>query len=182
MIRRLPQIPTGAERLGRPTIMNRALAAKHGTVYVHLSAFAIDVDRVREAMESPDDGLPFGWEVFLTEIYLLERIPIADPLARTIVEDVVLDILERDGDRGELGAQLPFAVWDAVGRGAWPGDLRSLFASWKARPTELVHQLAQLWRDADGSRRALARACLDAGLVPPLAPTTVETLRAMVEK
>jgi hypothetical protein len=182
MARKLPLATAQAERLGRPTIMDRALAAAHGPIYVHLAAFAIDVDRVREALESFDGGLPFGWEVFLTEAWLIERVTPEDPPARAMIEDAVLGILERKhGEEEPLGSQLPFAVWDAIARGAWPAQMRSLFSSWRARPDELVKELAPFWADSERHRRALARVCLEAAIDPPLAPPTVEALRAMAQ-
>ena len=49
-------------KLGRATIMDRALAQRYGAPYVHLAAFAIDVDRVhRSRPDAP--GLPDGCEV-----------------------------------------------------------------------------------------------------------------------
>jgi hypothetical protein len=179
-VRKLPQLAPTKEGLGRVTIMDRGLASKHGPPYVHLAAFAIDVDRVRDALEDLDDPRPFGWEVFLTEAYLLAHMLVAsDPTARTIVEDIVLGVLE--GDRGVevLGSQLPFAVWDAIERGEWPTELRASFRGWKARPSELVAQLAPLWADRERHVRELAEHCLSAELDPPLAPPTLEALRGL---
>jgi hypothetical protein len=179
-VRTLPR--AGPEGLGRKTIMDRALAGRHGAAYVHLAAFAIDVDRVRDATEGSADERPFGWEVFLTECWLVDRVSPADPVARGMIEDVVLAAIDASGAAGEegvLGAQVPFAVWDAVARGAWPAELRSAFSQWKARPKELVKDLAPLWKDEARHRRELATACLEAELDPPLAPPTLEALRAM---
>ena len=179
-VRKLPQLAPKKEGLGRQTIMDRALASKHGATYVHLAAFAIDIDRVRDALEDLDDPRPFGWEVFLTEVYLLERLAVeTDPIARTIVEDVVLGVLE--GDRGVevLGSQLPFAVWDAIERGEWPSELRACFRGWKGRPTDLTRELAPLWADRERHVRELSEHCLGAELDPPLAPPTLESLRGL---
>lgn len=177
MRRSLPQMPRASEGLGRRTIMDRALATRHGAPYVHLAAFAIDVDRVRDAREDVDDPLPFGWEVLLTEAYLIDALdPAARPGDRTLIEDAVLSVLEGEPGAEILGSQLPFAVWDAIARGAWPDELRALFAGWKARPRELVAALAPLWAESPTHVRALAQACLDTAIEPPLAPPTLETL------
>lgn len=181
----LTQVVPGAEGLGRPTIMDRALAQRHGAAYVHVAVFAIDVDRVRDAREALEDDLPFAWEVFLTEAYLVERLdPEADPDARALVEDLVLGVIDRSaesagGEEGVLGSQLPFAAWDAIARGAWPDSLRGAFDAWKARPTKLVKDLARLWAEKDVRVRALARACLETPMTPPLAPPTLEALARM---
>ncbi|MDQ3035896.1 MAG: hypothetical protein M3Y87_26065 [Myxococcota bacterium] len=179
MRRTLPQVPKKAEGLGLRTIMDRGLAVRHGLPYVHLTVFAIDVDRVRDAVEDIDDPLPFGWEVFLTEAYLVERVDAEDPLARGLIEDVVLGILEGESGEAVLGSQLPFAVWDAIERGAWPAELRAPFAGWKAKPKQLVAELGKLWDDAESHRRELARFCLETAMEPPLAAPTLEALEAM---
>lgn len=173
----LPRIDPAREKLGLPTIMDRALAARHGAPYVHLAAFAIDVDRVREAVEGYDDPRPFGWEVLLTEAYLLERF--AGEGATALLEDAVLSIL--DGEPDALGGQLAFAVWDAIERGELPVALRRAFASWRTRPKELVKELAKLWPRAHELVPELARDCLEAGIEPPLAPPTREALERMAE-
>lgn len=170
----LPRLSPTQEKLGLKTIMDRALAARHGIPYVHLAAFAIDVDRVREHVEGYDDPRPFGWEVLLTEHYLLERFGAED---RALLEDAVLSIL--DGEPDALGGQLAFAVWDAVARNALPDSLRVAFKAWRARPDELVEELAQLWPDAARLVPELARGCLDADVEPPLAPPTKAALEAM---
>ncbi len=172
---RLPRAK--AEGLGRPTIMNRALAAEHGAIYVHLAVFAIDVDRVRDALEDLDDPLPFAWEVFLTEAWLVAHVAKDDAAHASMLEDAVLSVI--DGEPDALGAQLPFAVWDAIVRGALPASMRAYFSSWKGRPDELVKSLAPLFADEARHRAALAAVCLDAELDPPLAPPTIDALRAM---
>ncbi len=155
-----------------PTIMDRALAARHGAPYVHLAAFAIDVDRVREAVEGYGDPRPFGWEVLLTEAYLLEA-----RVGAEILEDIVLSVL--DGEPDALGGQLAFSVWDAIERGELPRELRRAFASWRARPKELTKALASLWPDAPRLVPELSRGCLDAAVDPPLAPPTRAALEAL---
>jgi hypothetical protein len=173
----LPRLAPAQEKLGLPTIMDRALAARHGVAYVHLAAFAIDVDRVREAVEGYDDPRPFGWEVLLTEAYVVARFGAGDA---TIVEDAVLSVL--DGEPDALGAQLPFAVWDAIERGELPRTLRDAFRSWRARPRELVRALGALWERGDAIVRELAESALAVELDPPLAPPTREALEAMARR
>jgi hypothetical protein len=92
--RTLPQLEKAREGLGRPTVMDRALAARHGVPYVHLAVFAIDVDRVREATESDDDPRPFAWEVFLTARYLAWRCDPSDESTRAMLEDATNAVLE----------------------------------------------------------------------------------------
>ncbi len=173
----LPRLAPAQEKLGLPTIMDRALAAKHGAPYVHLAAFAIDVDRVREAVEGYGDPRPFGWEVLLTEVYVLARF---GRDGGALLEDVVLSILE--GEPDALGGQLAFAVWDAVERSELPVELRRAFASWRARPKELVRALGKLWPDAPRLAAELAGGCLEAPLDPPLAPPTREALERMAAR
>ena len=173
-------LPTasGPSALGRATIMDPALAAQHGVAYVHLVAFAIDVDRVREAVEGYDDPRPFAWEVFLTEAYLLARFdPTRRPEQVHLLEDVVLGILE--GAVDALGAQVAFAVWDAIARDRFPQRLKGAFSSWEARPTELVKDLAELFAREAALTRELAASCLEVALDPPLAPPTRAALEAM---
>lgn len=176
--RALPQAPSGAERLGSPTIMERALAVKHGVPYVHLTVFAIDVDRVRVATDDREDERPFGWEVFLTECYLLEEV---DPRAEgtaALIEDVLLGILELPPGQEVLGTQLPFAVWHAVRSQGWPEALTRALSGWKARPEPLGKDLDRLFAERDVERAALARMCLSVPLSPGLAaPTEAVLLR-----
>jgi hypothetical protein len=181
-MRRLPTVSSQAEGLGRPTIMDRALAAEHGAAYVHLAVFAIDVDRVHDALEGLDDPYPFGWEVFLTECYVLERGLADEPRTRAMLEEVIVGVLERAVQGSEaLGSQLPFAVWDAVARRACAQELRPAFSTWKTRPDALVSALSPLWSEPARHRRAMAQVCLDLEIEPPLAPPTLEALRAMLE-
>jgi hypothetical protein len=166
------------EGLGARTVMDRELAARHGTKYVHFVAFAIDVDRVREALESEGESMPFGWEVLLTEHWMLERIDPSDAEDRALVEEACASAIAASlaSDEDLLGAQIPFAVYDAVARGAWPKELRAIFSEWKRGPDDLVAKLTQM-REDDGIVTRFARACLDADLHPPLAPPTTETLK-----
>ena len=179
MRHKLPTVAPRSEGLGQPTIMDRALASRHGAPYVHLAVFAIDVDRVHDALDDPETPHPFGWEVFLLERYMLDRL---DPRAsdeRAMIEDVVLGVLEGEPGEPVMGSQLPFAVWDAIARGVWPDDMRSMFRGWKARPKKLVAELAPLWAEPERRTRELARLCLETPMEPPLAPPTLDALRAM---
>lgn len=173
----LGQVPAGAERLGLPTLMERALAVKHGVPYVHLTVFAIDVDRVRVATEAHDDERPFGWEVFLTECYLLEAVDVTAEGAASMIEDILLGVLELPAGQEVLGTQLPFAVWHAVRSQGWPSELAHALAAWKARPDALGKDLDQLFAARDAQRAALAQMCLEAPLSPPLAGPSEEILR-----
>ena len=182
MARHLPTIDSKKEGLGLLTIMDRALAQQHGVPYVHLAAFAIDVDRVRDRLEEDDadEDLPMGWEVFLAERYLESRVDASDEAGRALLEDVVLAIFDLPpSDEPVFGSQLPFAVWHAVARGALPKTLDAAFRTWKAKPKELGVELDRLYADRDASTRTLARRCLDAPLDPPLAPPTREALEAL---
>lgn len=178
MKKSLPTADPSLDKLGLPTIMDRALAERHGVPYVHLAVFAIDIDRVREAVEGYDDPRPFGWEVFLAECYLFDRFdPIRRPDEVGLMEDVVLSIL--DGAPDALGSQLAFAIYDAIARHRFPQRLEAAFKSWQARPTELQKDLAKLFAEEAQMRRALAEGCLAVELTPPLAPPTREALIAL---
>ncbi|MCC7538355.1 MAG: hypothetical protein IT379_19175 [Deltaproteobacteria bacterium] len=179
--RRLPVASPRTLGLGVPTIMDRALAAKHGTRYVHLVAFAIDVDRAAIELEE-DPDLPFGWDVVLTEAYLLARLAHDDATTRDMIEEVVLELVEAERDpdtRPPLGSQLPFALFDAIERGAWPAPEEPLFRRWKSSSKKLVRDLAPLWKDADSLVPRLAAVVLEAELTPPLAPPVRDSLLAM---
>lgn len=177
--RNLPTLSPEKEGLGAPTIMDRELAAKHGAKYVHLTAFAIDVDRVRDEVEQEwtDPDWPFGWEVLLTERCLLDALDPTDPSDQELIEDMVESARRSAGEHeGEVfGGQLPFAVYDAIARGVWPDSLRGLFAEWKETPDELVEDLAAMWGSA-GLIERLSAACLTVDLPTPLAPPTRERL------
>lgn len=163
------------EGLGLTTIMDRALASRFGVPYVHLAVFAIDLDRIN-AEHGDAPGWPTGWEVFLTERYLLEHLTPDDPEQQELIEEVCLAVME--GGQA-LGAQLPFAVYDAVERGVWPERLRGPFRGWRHRPRQLLEALASLWETADREAPRLAAACLEATVEPPLAPPTRQALEEM---
>ncbi len=178
----LPTIEPEAEGLGHPTIMDPALAMQHGVDYVRVAVFAIDVDRVREHVEDDVDGVwPFGWEVFLTEVHLLGSVDIEDEAQRAMIEDACAAILEQSGSELVFGAQLLFAVYDAIARGQWPAEMKAIFESWRGEPTELVEELAPLWSDPETEASDLAEACLEVALPIPLAPPARTALEAMVE-
>lgn len=149
--------------------MDRDLAAKHGTAFVYLAAFAIDIDRVRELTED-DDGWPFGWEVFLLARYLDQELDSSDH------EELIEEACALAFELGDvLGAQLPFSVYELVSRGCWPESLADVYASWKKPPRELSARLTPLWEDPNATAR-LATACIASSLQPALAPPTREAL------
>lgn len=166
----LPVASAAQSGLGLPTIMNRDLAAAHGVKYVHLAVFCIDIDRVYW-LDPEDASLPFGWEVFLTEFYVLYTQP-----AQDLLEALCTELLEETPGEPPLGGQIAFAVFDAVQRGALPKELAAVFGSWKNPPRDLVDQLAELHAQALDNAKRLATHCLQAELTPPLAPPTREAL------
>jgi hypothetical protein len=167
------------ERLDEPTIMNSALAAKYGVAYVRLCAFAIDIDRAYTELEG-DDALPFGWEVFLTEAYALGSVAAgSDEVARGLIEETCLSILEQPPDEQGYGSQLLFAVYDAVARGAYPEALRSLFRSWHKPPKQLLASLAELFLDPGPAVAVLAERVLEAPTDPGPSPPTLAILERM---
>lgn len=183
MKRALTQLEPTREGLGRPTIMDRALASKHGVPYVHLAVFAIDVDRVRDEREGSDgetDATPFGWEVFLTARYLAWRCDPSDEATRAMLEDATLAVLELPpSEEGVLGSQLPFAVWSLIAHGLWPRELEPWFRAWKKKPRELEKELGALFARGEPLERELAAAALATTIEPPLAPPTRDALTSM---
>jgi hypothetical protein len=158
--------------------MDRALAAQHGREYVQLAAFAIDVDRV--FVEEPaEDTLAFGWEVFVTEAYLVARLDPRDPAARMLLEDTCLAIMEQAPDEQGYGSQLLFATYDAIERAVFPGALRAMFKSWHKKPKQLTKALTQLWRAPLAPLAACAQHCLLTSLDPMPAPPTKLALQQM---
>jgi hypothetical protein len=177
--RQLKVVGTNDAKLGRPTIMDRALAQRYGAEYVHLAAFAIDVDRVHHREEH---GLPFAWEVYLTEVQLMRVVESAQRDVTPLLEDTCLSILElprpRHGELGPLGNQLVFAVYTALGRGLLPPKLGHCFASWRKPPAELIAEMAELERSA-GLTERLAQHCLQCPIDPPLVAPVRDALLAL---
>jgi hypothetical protein len=179
----------GEAKLELPTIMDRGLAVKHGATYVHLAAFAIDVDRVFAALAPDDeddiglidpaaDELPFGWEIFLTSARLHALDP-SQPAILAMLEETCSFVLDQAPDEQGYGSQLVFGVYDAVKRGALPQSLADLFRSWRGRPKQLERALELLWRDVATTLPAIAQRCTTVTLDPPLAPPTRSTLQQM---
>ncbi len=196
--KRLPTMEPEHEGLGHDTIMDVGLASRWGVPYVHLAAFAIDLDRIRElvedqeeregaaAAEGAEEGReapwPFAFEVFLTEMHLLGAIDPDVPDHLQMLEDICLGILDHGPlDEPPLGSQIVFAVYDAVERGALPESLRSAFASWKEPPRALLEGIEPLFENPEVETADLALACLELEMTPPLAPPTRAALEAMLE-
>lgn len=168
-------LPTREESLGRKTVMDRTLAVAHGVPYVHLVAFAIDVDRVRERLdESDEELLPMGWEIFLLEHYMLMMFDGSREDHRLLLEEACLHVLDQPPGESPLGGQLPFAVYNAVRRGKLPEELFAVFKQWRKKPDEMLTKLDPLWDDANTNAADFAHACLTAELTPPPAPPTAE--------
>lgn len=163
------------EGLGAPTIMNRAFAAKHGALYVHLVAFAVDVDRIFHELPEATD-LPLGWEIALTERYLIQTFDPTQPQHRSLIEDVCLEIMEQTDEEVILGSQIPFAVYDAVLRNVWDETLLELFGRWRSPPRKLLQSLKSFWNDPAATHNTL-RACLDCPLEPPASAPSRKTLQ-----
>jgi hypothetical protein len=183
--KRLPTMEPEHEGLGHDTIMDPGLASRWGVTYVHLAAFAIDLDRIRILVEDEEEPAeapwPFAFEVFLTEMHLLGAIDPEDPDELQVLEDICLGILDHGPeDEPPLGAQIVFAVYDAVERGALPDSLRNVF-SWKEPPRALLEGLEPLFERPDVEAADLAMACLEIEMTPPLAPPTRASLEAMLE-
>ena len=178
--RALPSVAPEQTGLGLPTIMDRELAAAHGVRYVHLAVFAIDIDRVYW-LDPEREGLPFGWEVFLTERFLLQHLGPEPASQRELLEAICLPLLEETPGEPPLGGQIVFAVYDAVRSAQLPPELGQLFSSWRNPPRDLLHALTQLEDRRATVLPELARHCLDAELSPPLAPPTREALVKMAD-
>lgn len=171
----------GQAQLEEPTIMNRLLAAQYGGAYVQLAVFAIDLDRVF-VEDAGERTLPFGWEVFVTECYLLGRIGAHDVEQHALIEDTCVAILEQEPDEQGYGSQLLFAAYDAIERGFYPKALGAVFSSWRKRPKQLFKALTHVWQAPARELAACARHALNVKLDPPLAPPTQQALEEMAEQ
>lgn len=169
--RTLPLANPSQAGLGLPTIMDRDLAAAHGSAYVFLAAFAIDIDRVYW-LDPEDTRLPFGWEVFLTEYFLLTWAQAQGERSHELLDAVCTPLLEETPGEPPLGGQVVFAVYDALARGALPETMRTLFTSWRHAPRELLQNLHALHETSVATAKLLAAHCLAADLQPPLAAPT----------
>ena len=176
--RRLRTVRAEQAGLGLQTIMDRALAAEHGVEYVHLTVFAIDIDRVYW-LDPERADLPFGWEVFLTEYQMLESFDRESVKSRELIAAMVAHVLEQPPGEPPLGGQIVFAVHDAVAHARLDSELIALFRSWNKAPEDLERSLAQLWEAPRDNARALAEHCLRAALTPPLAAPTKAALERM---
>lgn len=182
--KRIRLSPAPREKLQQPTIMNTALAAKYGAAYVRLAAFAIDIDRAYAELHDEEEPgateaeLPFGWEVFLTEAYLLSALPADQDVHLGLIEETCLSILEQPPDEQGYGSQLLFAVYDAVARGRYPASLRSVFRTWHKPPKQLLAALDALFADPR-ALPTLAGHALSAATDPPPAPPTRAALDQM---
>ena len=176
-MKRKPSLPLAPTQtgLGLPTIMDRDLAGTYGANYVHLAVLAIDIDRVYW-LDPDDTSLPFGWEVFLTEYYLLSREAPPRAADQELFEAVCTPLLDESPGEPPLGGQLVFAIYDALSRGLLPSALRPLFRAWRRVPKELVTGLDAMHAQAHSRAQALAEHCLQAPLDPPLAPPSRDTL------
>lgn len=158
--------------------MDRALAQRHGAPYVHLAAFAIDVDRVR-LLEGERTSLPFGFEVLLTELRLARYMDETQTDPSGLLEDMCLSAMDLStSGEGVLGAQLPFAIYAGVAHGHLPTTLGNCFRSWKKPPLELADELGALAAQP-GLVSRLAEHCLEAKLTPPLVEPVRTALEAM---
>lgn len=158
----------------RHTIMDQELAAAHGSSYVDLAAFAIDIDRVYW-LDPEDERLPFGWEVFLTEQYLLD----CSQAGQDLLIAMCAPLLEEQPGEPPLGGQIVFAVYDAMVRGALPDELRELYSSWRHAPRDLLRALHDLRESGPASLKQLAEHSLGAALQPPMAAATRQALEQL---
>jgi hypothetical protein len=163
--------------LGARTIMDRTLARQHGSAYVQLSVFAIDLDRVYTDTPAAE-SLPFGFEVFLTEARICQ-LALDAPETLAMLSALTGHVLSQPADDQGYGSQVVFAVFDLIARGRLPRTLQELFSDWRGKPKQLARALDGLWQDAERALPELAQACLAAELLPPLAPPTCEALSAM---
>ncbi len=168
--------------------MDRALALKYGAPYIHMAAFAIDIDRVLQHAGERDPR-PFAWEVFLTAAYL-EHAASEHPDERSeeMLEEAALSILDRQPGDVPLGAQLAFAIYDLLRRGKLPEQFESVFRQWrvplkrgskKRRIQTPDKDVDALFKDHVANAAKLAASCLKEAIDPPLAPPTRKSLEAL---
>lgn len=165
--------------LGQATMMDRDLAAQHGVAYVHLAAFAIDVDRIYGATE--DETLPLGWEVFLLLAYVLGRFAQESERDRLLLEDTASTLLASGTGEPRLGACLAFALHEGTARELLDPSLKALFKRWRSPSKQLKKALDAQFADPTGALVAAATHCLETPLHPPLSPPTVASLQQMVD-
>ena len=179
--KRLKVVGPADTKLGRPTIMDRALAQKHGTPYVHAAASAIDLDRLRER-EAGGETWPFAWEVWLTEAYLARFLGGDAHVA--LLEDMTLAVMELPRPKGDdsppYGSQLPFAVYAGVAHKQLPAAVGTCFHAWKKPPVDLLEELEPLRKDPHSIAK-LAERVLDAEVDPPLVGPVREALARLME-
>jgi hypothetical protein len=170
--KRLSVLSPADTKLGRPTVMDRALAQQYGADYVHVAAFAIDVDRLRAAHEH-DPSLPFAWEVALTELRLVRLLDEVTNDPARLIEDMCLAVMElprpADANSAAYGVQLPFAVYTGWARGLLPDSLEACFEPWKKLPEDLYADVTELLEEP-GRVATIAKRCLALPLTPPLVP------------
>jgi len=180
----LPAAPKARESLGLLTIMSRELAHRHGVDYVHIAAFAIDVDRAREGIEVDPEAIewPFAWEILLTEAFLLQCVDPTREAHRQLIEDTCLEVFDHGPGEPRLGDHVVFAVFDAVSRAAWPPDWEPIFEGWKAKPKALIDELSRLRSRGADLVSTLATGVLELPMEPPLAPSTQAALEALSQR
>ena len=177
--RRLPQAAPNAVGLGQATIMDRALAAQYGVTYVHLSAFAIDVDRVFMATDDETE-LPFGWEVLLCLAYILRAVDSEAEEGRGLLEESCAHVLSFAPGDAPLGSLLAFAVYVGARCGRVNAALLSSFSSWKTKGLRQLEAAAREFLVApDPVLQHCARHCIDTAMTPPVSPPTLAVLREM---
>jgi hypothetical protein len=180
--KRLKVVEARSEKLGRLNIMDRALAHRYGTSYVYLAAFAIDIDRVHEL--DPEDGsLPFGWEVWLVERYLVKLFGEATEDPVQMVEHACLSVMDlphvKPGQQAPFGSQLPFAIYSGVARKLLPNRLGDAFHVWKKPPLDLLDDLRIIDEKVELGPK-LVQHCLQAKVQPALIPPVVEALGTLL--
>lgn len=178
----LPQVSDAKLGLGQATIMERDLAAQHGVQYVHLAAFAIDVDRAYIASDG-DDGLsplPLGWEVLLLLAYVLARFRVDSEHDQLILEDVASRLVSGNHSEPCLGACLAFALHEGTDRGWLDANLKPIFRRWGSRSKQLKKSLDAQLQDPSRALIKAAKHCLETGITPPLSPPTLSSLQDMV--